>query len=417
MTLFDSIFQAQDARDRHNKAPLARERTEFLTHMLELGRTPLYVKQKASMLLQVNRTLGFFDGMRGVTTSEVEDAARKWARYVGPSRQRSPGKYAYELYMEAARPWLKYHSCFIKPAKVRPMEKRLLDFENNLKNEIGLAPSTIECRLRYVSYFLAWLSELQVRLCNVNLAHLERYLEAKRSAGWALATLMLSANSLRLFFRHSEARGWVRAGIRVAIPRFLKPKHVFVKRGPSWPDISRVMASLSTVNPIEIRIRTMILLMAFYGLRACEIRDLRVDDVDFENRVLTIRRGKTRQAQRFPLDSNVSNAIRKYIGRARPTSDCPFLFITSDTPYRPLAHGTVYMHIRTLFCRNSVESFNKGPHALRHACADRLIRKGASVPEIAAFLGHKRTRSTREYARHNISDLRVIADLSLKDLL
>jgi integrase/recombinase XerD len=417
MTIFDSLFCEQYARDRHNNAPLCRERDEYLTHLAALGRKERYIRQRASALLQVNRTLGFFDRMKPVTVDELADAGRKWASYVGPSRLRLPGKCTYEVYMEAARPWLNYHSCLVKPVKIRPMEDRLIDFEDMLKAELSFAASTIESRSRHVSYFLAWLSELRVRLWNVNLVHVERYLEAKRTAGWALATRMLSADALRLFLRHAETRGWVRSGLYVAIPTFLKPKHAFIRRGPSWQNVTRMLASLSRVNPIEVRIRTMILLMAFYGLRACEVRNLRVDDVDLEKRVLTIRRGKSRQAQRFPLNTEVSNAIRKYMSRTRPRSDCPFLFITSTTPYRPFAHRTVYMNVQQLFRRNSVESFNSGPHSLRHACADRLIRKGASVPEIAAFLGHRRTRSALEYARYNLEDLRLIAEFSLKDLM
>jgi integrase/recombinase XerD len=417
MTFFDSLFRMQCARDRHNKAPLFRERVEFLTHLLALGRKEIKVRQNAAVLLQVNRTLGFSDGMRPVTVDELKNAGRQWAAYVGPLRQRAPAKFTYELYMQTARPWLRHHSCLVKPSKIRLSEERLIDFENRLRHEFGLASSTIESRSKHVSTFLAWLFERRVKLRDVTLAHLERYLDAKRASGWALATQMLAANALRIFFRHSEARGWVRPGLYEAIPTFLEPKHTFIRRGPSWQNIRRMIASLSRAKPIEIRIRAMVLLMATYGLRACEIRGLCIDDIDFENRILTVRRGKNRQAQRFPLSTEVAHGLRKYMSRARPISNCPFLFITSVTPHRPLAHGTVYMHIQWLFRRSSVESFNTGPHALRHACADRLIRRGASVPEIAAFLGHKRTRSAREYARHDLKDLRLVAEFSLKDLL
>jgi hypothetical protein len=82
--------------------------------------------------LVINRTLGFFDRMKPVTVNELADAGRKWASYVGPSRLKLPGKCTYEVYMESARPWLKYHSCLVKPVKVRPMEDRLIDFEDML---------------------------------------------------------------------------------------------------------------------------------------------------------------------------------------------------------------------------------------------------------------------------------------------
>jgi integrase len=157
--------------------------------------------------------------------------------------------------------------------------------------------------------------------------------------------------------------------------------------------------------------------MAVYGLRFGEIRDLRMDDFDCENRVLTVRRGKNHRVQRFPLNAEVSHAIQKYISRARPVSNCPSLFITFMTPHRAVSHGIVYYHVSKVFRSNGVESLTKGPHAFRHACAGRLMKKGASVSEIAAFLGHNGTSSVRVYTRYDLKSLRVIAEFSLKGLL
>ena len=75
------------------------------------------------------------------------------------------------------------------------------------------------------------------------------------------------------------------------------------------------------------------------------------------------------------------------------------------------------MRIRQLFIKNGVISVRRGPHALRHACADRLMKRGHSVSEIAAFLGHADTNTVREYARFDHKALRKIANFSLEGLL
>ncbi|MCI0148908.1 tyrosine-type recombinase/integrase [Paraburkholderia sediminicola] len=55
-----------------------------------------------------------------------------------------------------------------------------------------------------------------------------------------------------------------------------------------------------------------------------------------------------------------------------------------------------------------------GPHALRHACASRLLASGFSIEEIGEFLGHHSLDSTRVYAKVDVAALRRVAELDLR---
>lgn len=417
MTFFDSFFKMPWARDRHNKAPLLAERERFLIHELEIGRKPVNVQQAACLLLQINRTLGFSRRMRRTTHDELNRAAREWEKYTGAHSVRNPGRHSYDLYRKTARSWLRFNSCLIEPKKTRLSEDRLRDFERHLKERIGLAEATIETRARHALYFLIWLDELRVKLPNVSLSHVERYLASKRKSGWAITTLILGSSSLRMFLRYSEARRWSRAGIYDAVPKFPRPKYLFVQKGPRWSDVRKMTSSLSTHKHSEMRDHAMVILMSIYGLRSGEIRSLRVVDVDFRNRVLNVRRGKSDHSQRFPMNATLLRSLRRYISKARPRSNHPSLFLTFLPPYRTVGRGTIHAQIRRLFISNKIDSVTKGPHALRHACAARLMAKGASVKSIASFLGQRNTRSVREYTRYNVKGLRQIADFSLSGLM
>src|ERR1700721_211294 len=153
MTFFDSFFTMPWARDRHNKAPLLKERASFLVHELEIGRKPVNVQQAACLLLHINRTLGFLRKMRRITHEELNRAAREWEQYAGPDSVRSPGRHSYDLYRKTARSWLRFNSCLIEPKKTRLSEDRLRDFECHLRDRIGLAEATIETRTRHALYF------------------------------------------------------------------------------------------------------------------------------------------------------------------------------------------------------------------------------------------------------------------------
>jgi integrase/recombinase XerD len=176
-------------------------------------------------------------------------------------------------------------------------------------------------------------------------------------------------------------------------------------------------ASLDDRRPVELRDHALLLLMAVYGLRAGDVIALQLSDVDFAERILTVRRRKNTVTQRFPLNRDTARTLRRYVYSARPVSDCPAFFTTFVAPYEPLRHGTIFMRVRGLFIKNRIVSVRRGPHALRHACADRLMKRGHSVSEIAAFLGHANTDTVRAYTRFDHKALRKIADFSLESLL
>jgi site-specific recombinase XerD len=49
------------------------------------------------------------------------------------------------------------------------------------------------------------------------------------------------------------------------------------------------------------------------------------------------------------------------------------------------------------------------PHSLRHTCAVRLLRKGASVVEVQKILGHASIRTTQRYLDHiSLEELREV---------
>jgi integrase len=414
MTFFDSFYTMPSARDRHNSAPFLRERVGYLSRLIKEGRSASLLRQASSHILQVNRALEFSSGMRPVTPLELEAVGRKWATYVGPLRNRVPTAQTYEFFMRIARGWLRFNNCLQVPTKTRLSESRLRDYELFLRDALGFESATIETRSRHASYFLIWLNEYRVRLCNVTIQHVERYLKLKEQSGWSLDTKILASYCLRMFFRYAEERRWIRSGLYNAMPKYMRPKHSFIKKGPEWVDVRR-MISAPGISNLELRDRAMILLMAVYGLRSSEVRDLKLSDIQLDSGVLLVRRRKNLKAQRFPLNREVKVAIKKYLA-IRPTCESSFVFVTLLSPYQGLCRASVYGAANRAFRRTNVVSIRKGPHGLRHACAERLMQKGVSAYEIAAFMGHRGINSVRTYTRFDVNALRPIASLSLKGL-
>ena len=154
-------------------------------------------------------------------------------------------------------------------------------------------------------------------------------------------------------------------------------------------------------------------LCSIYGLRGKEVRTLTLEDFNWISETFTVRRAKSGRFQEFPIQFEVGEIILRYLQEARPACGIRQLFVTLKPPYRPLHQVTLGRIIKRRTINHGIESEYFGTHALRHACATELLRKGASLSEIADFLGHRDIRSVCVYAKFDSRSLKKVAAFSL----
>jgi integrase/recombinase XerD len=130
-----------------------------------------------------------------------------------------------------------------------------------------------------------------------------------------------------------------------------------------------------------------------------------------------VSRSKQRCTQEYPLLQSVGEAILRYLQQVRPPSRYHEIFLTVRAPIRPLSGDGLYDIVRTRLLALGIRSPHYGPHALRHACANRMVAQGLSLKEIGDHLGHRSASATRIYAKVDIARLREVAELSLGGLL
>jgi integrase/recombinase XerD len=79
--------------------------------------------------------------------------------------------------------------------------------------------------------------------------------------------------------------------------------------------------------------------------------------------------------------------------------------------------GSIHDVANRRFVALGIKTAHRGGHALRHACAKRLLAEGLSLKEIGDHLGHRSTSATSIYAKVNLGMLRQVAAFDLGDLL
>jgi integrase/recombinase XerD len=76
---------------------------------------------------------------------------------------------------------------------------------------------------------------------------------------------------------------------------------------------------------------------------------------------------------------------------------------------QPLSGNTVSAVVVRALERAGVQSPLAGAYVLRHTVATRLVQRGASLKEVADFLGHRSLDTTAIYAKLDLPALRDVA--------
>ena len=186
--------------------------------------------------------------------------------------------------------------------------------------------------------------------------------------------------------------------------------------GPSWDDVKLLIANMDTDRPRDIRDKAIVMLFAIYGFRSTEVSGLRLEDIDWEQNIISVSRVKRRGRQIYPLIPIVGNAIICYLRKVRPQSSFREIFLTLTPAFRPFARGTLYHVTSERMKELGIRSPHVGPHSLRHACATRLVDEGFSLKEIGDHLGHRCSFATRIYAKVDLQSLREVASFDIGGL-
>jgi integrase len=155
----------------------------------------------------------------------------------------------------------------------------------------------------------------------------------------------------------------------------------------------------------------MVLCLATLGLRPGELADLRLEDLDWRRGTIELRTRKTRGGAVLPLPHEAGRAIVAYLRRQRPPTDERRVFVKLVGPHRgePISSGAVSEVVVRALRRAGVDSPIAGAYVFRHTVAGRLVRQGASLKEVADFLGHRSLDTTAIYAKLDLPALREVA--------
>lgn len=301
----------------------------------------------------------------------------------------------------------------LAPSVPKPLsrsETQVDAYRQFLSNVRGLALSTESQHVYTASQFLQHIDfETQPQaLEQLTQLQLETFIK-HLSRTQCRASLQHSVAQLRSFLRFLVEQAAIGPGWEAHLdtPRCYRQEQL----PPTlpWEKVSAFLTSIDQRAPMGLRDYTMFYLMAHYGLRACDVVALTVDDFRWRQEELHLTQRKTGHPLVLPLTDCVGNAVIEYIRHGRTTTSLRFLFWRARAPVGPLKPTAVYDAFERWSRHSQLALPVKSPHCLRHSYAAHLLRQGTSLKAISDILGHRTLESTANYLRLARAELREVA--------
>jgi site-specific recombinase XerD len=307
--------------------------------------------------------------------------------------------------------WLRFGGRFKRVSIPTPWQRWIDDHLHFLEAHKGHAADTICWRRTTVTSYLRWqFGSREADWSRVGPPDIIRYSHDLAQRGLSRLTVKGMLSGLRQFLRFVELRGACAHSLVEAVPSISA-----YGQSPARPEVlsdqqrRRLLAAFARNQPNGRRNYAMTICMVDLGLRMAEVIALRLDSIDWERRQLTVPPVKNGRGRTLPLPQRVYAALRAYVDRGRPASQCAQLFLADVIRCgTPLSVQAARQHILRAFKRCEFPASWGGVHRLRHTFASRLHAHGADLKQIADLLGHRDLETTNLYAQIDVSDLRAL---------
>jgi len=290
-----------------------------------------------------------------------------------------------------------------------PFERQAPRFFQFLREEKGLRPASIRQYQFHLRQFAAHIERIGVRdVARVTPLMLSNFI-AEYGPRVAWSTVRNACGTLRVLLRYLHREGVMAKDLSPLVEFPQHFRHSGIPRSISWDQVERVLAGIDRRSSSGKRDFAMLGMLATYGLRACEVASLKLDDIDWRNDRIKIRERKAGNTTTYPLAIPVGAALIDYIKNARPATTDRHVFFRTLAPFEPIGSAAVTCRATFYIRKAGIQVPRPGSHTLRHSCVQRLVDANFSLKHVGDYVGHRNASSTQIYAKIAVERLRTVA--------
>jgi integrase/recombinase XerD len=279
------------------------------------------------------------------------------------------------------------------------MYEQIYNYRQELQN-LGYSKSIVTHYPKYVQYFLEFTPELLENISDDHIKNYSNYLQnrpnKRRQGGLSESYIHSQQLAIKGFFDYLERIDQIKQN-----PFTLKlksPKH--------QERIILTKQEIETLYKTAQTLEETIILHLCYGcgLRRAEVMNLNKKDIDFDKKLLYVRKGKNKKRRVLPLTESIVQDFKAYILEAENNDNESFLVKKKGNR---ISGNSIYKIFKNLLKRTQNMNLNNYClHSLRHSIATHLLENDMSIEMVRDFLGHSQLSTTQIYTRINQLNMR-----------
>jgi integrase/recombinase XerD len=277
------------------------------------------------------------------------------------------------------------------------MDDTINDFRRELLN-LGYSKTVVDNYPKYAQKLLEYTKEIALKITDQHIKNYYQYLKTKPSR---ITKKTISEShiysqllAVKLYFDYLERTKTIKQN-----PYTLRIKQATKNERIVFTQEEIQLLYKNTQNLEE---KTILHLCYGCGLRRSEAQDLNIKDVNFEQKLLFVRKGKGKKRRVIPLTESIVQDLKDYYSYTeivRNENEESFLVNINGSKMKG---ENVYDLFKKLLKRTqSLKPENYCLHSLRHSIATHLLENEMSIEMVRDFLGHSQLGTTQIYTRIN----------------
>jgi integrase/recombinase XerD len=392
----------------HTGEPLDNQIEPFLIHLRAAGYAERTLRKKRT----VARAFARWTRRKQIAVKDLNDDHIAAFASRSPRRKKTHVKFELAV-MRLFFEYLRGYAGLQRPPlhdSVSAVDILLQNYKDYLRQDRGLTENSVLVYGPFIRDFLAVQTSQTGRVSpELFDALIIRNFILEQTTDRSSEYARLLCTALRSFFRFLVLCGQTVRDLSNAVPMFRKYRPSAPPAFLSPSEVEQVLAATGSTLSGR-RDHAILLLLARLGLRGGEVVALELDDIRWRAGEIVVR-GKGRMVDHLPLLSDVGEALALYIREYRGVSASRRVFLRTWAPRNGLTGPAAVAHIvRRALAQAGVRRSGRGAaHLFRHGLATKMIRHGASIPEIAEVLRHRSQTTTAIYAQVSFEALREVA--------
>ena len=268
---------------------------------------------------------------------------------------------------------------------------------NNLEQELRIrnfSSNTISSYLHYNKEFLRFASSFSN---NVSRQDIKDYLDYLISSGKSVSTVNQAVNALKFYYEKVLARKFFSSEMGIKRPKKEKKLPVVLSK-------QEIVKMINVSSNIKHKLIVQILYST--GLRVSELRNLEINDIDFNRKCIFVKNGKGKKDRITVISLIVLKNIERYLLEYKPVK---YLFESFEVA-KKMSVRSMQKTVTNLAKKVGIKK-RVSAHSLRHSFATRLLENNVNLRYIQSLLGYARLETTQIYTKVATNNFANIEDL------